>query len=291
MVTRIPIVSGQFYSSGFEELDKQIIGCFNSKLGPGDLPIERNEKKITYGIVSPHAGYQISGPSMAWAYKELAESKFPSRFIILGTNHTGLGESQVGVTLADWETPFGQVKCDKGFARELIGKCDFIKEDDKVHANEHSIEVQLPFLQFVNKDKLREIKIVPLAISDYDTNLCRSLGDTLTDISEDICVIASSDFTHYGPNYNYTPFLHNKKESMYNLDAGAIDFIKKMDTEGFLNYVRKKRATICGAGAVASCIEIMRNLGMKKADLLNYYTSGDVLKDYTNAVGYASIKF
>lgn len=291
MVVRKPIVAGQFYKSVFEDLDKQIIECFKSKLGPGDLPVKRDSKKITYGVVSPHAGYQFSGSAQAWSYKEIAESRFPSCFIIIGPNHTGLGTGSVLTTLADWETPFGLVKSDKGFAREIKAKCDFVRDDYGAHASEHSIEVQLPFLQFINKDKLREIKIVPLIVSDYDLDICRVLGDTIADISEDICVIASSDFTHYGPNYGYTPFTHNKKEGMYNLDDGAIKFIKKMGTKAFLDYVNKQKATICGAGAIAVCMEVMRNLGVKKGQLLNYYTSGDVINDYTNSVGYAAIKF
>jgi len=290
MVMRLPKVAGQFYAEGFEELDKQIIECFNSKLGPGDLPVSRGDNSVR-GIISPHAGYQFSGPAQAWAYKELGESKFPSRFIILGPNHTGLGSSPVLTTLADWKMPFGTVECDKGFAREILGKCDFVKEDYEAHSQEHSIEVQLPFLQFVNKDRLREIKFVPLIISDYDLGMCRDLADSIIDISEDIGVIASSDFTHYGPNYNFTPFLHSIKDNVYALDGDAIELVKKMDTKGFLEYVKKKKATICGAGAIAVCMEIMRNLGIKKGSLLNYYTSGDVVNDYTNSVGYASIKF
>lgn len=291
MVLRKPIVAGQFYESGFERLDKQITECFKSKLGPGDLPVERSNKKVTYGIIAPHAGYQFSGPAAAWAFKEIAESRFPSCFVIIGPNHTGLATSKVSTTLADWETPLDQVKADKGFVREIISKCSFVKDDFKAHFSEHSIEVQLPFLQFANKDKLRKIKIVPLIVSDYDLELCRALGDMIADISEDICVIASSDFTHYGLGYGYTPFLSDVKENMYKLDGDAIELIKKMDTKSFLDYMSSKEATICGAGAIAVCLEVMKNLGVKKGSLLNYYTSGDVINDYTNAVGYAAIKF
>lgn len=291
MVLRKPIVAGQFYPEGFENLDKQITECFKSKLGPGDLPVKRSNKKIIHGVISPHAGYQFSGPGMAWAYKEIAESKYPSCFIIIGPNHSGLGTASVLTTLADWETPFGIVKSDKGFVREIKNKCDFVRDDYEAHANEHSIEVQLPFLQFVNKDKLNDIKFVPLIISDYNLDICRALGDVIAEINEDVCVIASSDFTHYGPNYGYTPFLHDKKENMYNLDKGAIELIKKMGTKSFLGYVDEKRATICGAGAIAVCMEVMKNLGVKKGQLLDYYTSGDVINDYTNAVGYAALKF
>ena len=128
-----------------------------------------------------------------------------------------------------------------------------------MHAYEHSIEVQLPFLQFVNKDELNNIKIVPLIISDYDFDICREVGDVLADIDNDICVVASSDFTHYGSNYNYTPFSKNIKENMYKLDGNAIELIKEMKTKDFLQYVNSKGSTICGAGAIAIFMEIMKN--------------------------------
>lgn len=291
MLIRKPVVSGQFYQDKFDKLDKQITECFESKFGPGDLPVSRSNKKITRGIISPHAGYQFSGPAAAWAYKEIAESKFPSRFIIIGPNHTGIGVSRVAATLANWETPLGRVEVDMDFVRDLMARCDLVGEDNDAHANEHSLEVQLPFLQFVNQDKLRDVRIVPLIVSDYDLDMCRELADAISDISEDFCVVASSDFTHYGHNYGYVPFVGEEKKNMYKLDSGAIELIKKMDTKGFLKYVDENKATICGAGAIAVCLEIMKNLGVKKGVLLHYYTSGDVINDYNNAVGYAAIRF
>lgn len=291
MLIRKPAVAGQFYNEGFEKLDKQIIECFKSKLGPGDLPVRRNDKKRTYGIISPHAGYQFSGPAAAWAYKEIAESKLPPRFIVIGPNHTGFASSEVSTTLAVWETPFGQVEPDEEFIKKLMKECNFVKNDHNVHVYEHSIEVQLPFLQFASKDVLRKVRIVPLIISYYDLETCTALADKIADISEDLCVIASSDFTHYGSGYGYVPFSKNVKENMYELDSEAIKLVNKMDTKGFLAHVKEKKATICGAGAIATCMEVMRNLGIKRGELLNYYTSGDVIKDYTNAVGYAAIKF
>lgn len=290
MLIRKPVVSGQFYQDNADRLNKQITECFELKFGPGDLPVSRSSKKITHGVISPHAGYQFSGPAAAWVYKEVAESRFPSRFIIIGPDHKGLGASRVSATLANWETPLGRIEVDRDFARDLMEKCSFVKEGNDAHANEHSIEVQLPFLQFVSQDR-RDLRIVPLIVSDYDLDLCRELADAIVDVSEDFCVIASSDFTHYGPNYGYVPFAGEKKKNMYKLDSGAIEFIKKMDTKGFLKYVDENKATICGAGAIAVCLEIMKSLGVKKGELLSYYTSGDVINDYDNAVGYAAIKF
>ncbi|MBM3200758.1 AmmeMemoRadiSam system protein B [Candidatus Woesearchaeota archaeon] len=291
MLTRKPVVAGYFYESGFERLDRQIFECFISKRGPGDSPVKRGNAKVTHGVVSPHAGYQFSGPAAAWAHKDIAESKFPSRFIIIGPNHTGMANARVSTTLASWETPLGTVEADREFIREIIKSCDLVKDDYSALSQEHSIEVQIPFLQFANKDRMRDLRIVPLVVSYYDLESCKTLADTIAGISEEFCVIASSDFTHYGPNYGYTPFFRNKKENMYSLDGKAIDFIKSMDTKGFLEYVDRKRATICGAGAIALCMELMKNLGVKKSELLNYYTSGDVVNDYENMVGYAAIKF
>jgi len=291
VIIRKPVVAGQFYSESFEKLDKQINNCFKSKLGPGDLPVRRNNQRVTHGVIIPHAGYQFSGPGAAWAFKEIAESKLPSRFIIIGPNHTGFASSEVSTTLAVWETPFGQLEPDEEFIRKLLEECDIVKIDHNAHSYEHSIEVQLPFLQFANKDVLKKIKIVPLIISHYDLETCRILADKIIGISEDLCVIASSDFTHYGPSYGYTPFTRNVKENLYELDKEAINLINKMDTKGFFKHINDKRATICGAGPIMVCMKVMRNLGIKKGELLRYYTSGDIIKDYTNAVGYAAIKF
>lgn len=286
---RKPVVAGQFYAESFQDLDKEIISCFNSKFGPGDLPVRRGKKRL-FGIISPHAGYQYSGPGAAWAFKEVAESKFPSVFVIIGPDHSGYG-NQVSTMLSDWATPFGVIKVDKGFCRELIHKCAFVEENVSSHTYEHSLEVQLPFLQFVNKDKLKTLKFVPLVMSDFNYDTCKVLGQTIAKVDEKACVIASSDFTHYGPSYGYVPFVHNVKEGLYSLDGEAIEFIKKLDAKGFLDYKNKKRATICGTGPIVACIEAVKALGAKKGNLLNYYTSGDVIGDYTNAVGYAAVSF
>lgn len=289
MPIRKPIVAGQFYEASFDGLNKQIESCFHSKFGPGDVPVSRSDKKI-FGVVSPHAGYQFSGPCQAWVYKEVAESKFPVTFIITGPDHNRLG-SVFSVSLNDWETPFGLIKNDKGFARELKGKCKFIEVNEDVHEHEHSIEVQLPFLQYANKDRIADIKIVPIAVSSYDYESCKELANAIAKINKNICIIASSDFTHYGPNYGYMPFLQNKKEGIYDMDKKAMDFIKEFNTKDFLGFVKMKKATICGTGAIAVAMETVKLLGAKKCKVLHYYTSGDVIDDYSNAVGYCAMVF
>jgi len=279
-----PIVAGQFYAATFSELNKQIEECFNSKFGPGALPLKRKEKEIL-GVIVPHAGYMFSGPCAAWAYKEIAESRFAERYIILGPDHNGIC-SNLTTSLEDWETPFGIVKCDKSFIIELLEKCEDIK---KGVIMEHSIEVQLPFLQYVCKDRLKDLKIVPIVVPRrYNF---KKIAERIVEIDKDVCIIISSDFTHYGPQYLYTPFTIDVKNKMYKLDGGAIELIKKLDPDRFLEYVDRKRATICGANPIAFGMEIINLLGVKRCELLRYYTSGDIIGDYTNAVGYAAMKF
>lgn len=276
--------AGQFYEAKANLLSKQIEECFHSDKGPGDLPLKRKAKRL-FGVISPHAGYQFSGPCQAWAYKEIAESKFPSTYVILGPDHNGM-HSTYTTTMDAWETPFGVVQPDKSFIIELLDKCKLVT---KGNIMEHSIEVQLPFLQHVSSDRLRDLKIVPIVVPTSQG--CEKLADAITEISEDIVVIVSSDFTHYGPQFLYTPFTYEVKKNLYELDGEAIKLLKKMDISGFLHYVNKTRATICGYNAIAAGLEIMKSMFAKKGELLSYYTSGDVIGDYTNAVGYSAMKF
>jgi len=290
-MARKPITVGMFYEELFELLDKQIAECFTHEKGPGALPSKRTDKEIT-GIIVPHAGYQFSGPCQAWAYKKIAESRFPDIFVILGANHQGFGKA--ATLLDDFETPLGIVKTDIDFAKKLIKNSNFnIVENKELHAKEHSIEVQLPFLQFANKDNLNNIRIVPIIIgpeADYK-KVAETIANTAKQENKKIIIIASSDFTHYGFSYGYVPFQTKVKENLYKLDREAIKYIEKLDTESFLNYLQETEATICGANAIAAAIETAKQMKAKEAKLLQYYTSGDIVGDYRNAVGYASILF
>jgi hypothetical protein len=164
-----------------------------------------------------------------------------------------------------------------------------LKENEEAHRSEHSIEVQLPFLQFVSPNN--DIKILPIIISNdlsYDI-IAKQVVKTIWESKKKVVLIASSDFTHYGINYGYFPFRNDVKGNMYELDKKAIRFIEKLDAYRFLDYINESGATICGNRPIATLIEICKLLGAKKANLLKYYTSGDVINDYSSAVGYASI--
>ncbi len=285
-MSRKPIVSGMFYPDDFDELSNQINDSFHSKFGPGALPIKKRTKEI-FGVIAPHAGYQFSGAGAAWAYKEIAESKLADVYIILGLSHSGFSSC---ISLEDWETPFGIVKVDEEFQRVLMANSG-LKQNENAHSQEHSIEVQLPFLQFTNKDYLKQLKIAPVIVSedrDY-AQIAKAIAKTIEQTRKKAIIIASSDFTHYGINYGFFPFSNNVKENMHKLDNGAIEEIKRLNAPAFLDYINDTGATICGKIPIATAIESCKLLGAKKAKLLHYYTSGDVIKDYSSAVGYGAI--
>ncbi|MBN1156134.1 AmmeMemoRadiSam system protein B [Candidatus Woesearchaeota archaeon] len=283
-MVRLPCVAGQFYEGEKEELLKQIRGCFLSELGPGKLPQKKKEGKTKAAIV-PHAGYIFSGACAAHAYKRISESEQPDLFIIIGPNHTGFGRTSV--LLDDFSTPLGTAKVDNEFGEALMREFK-IDNDARVHRYEHSIEVQLPFLQFaVNK-----FKFLPIIISSphYLDELAAAIKKTAKDLKRNICIIASSDFTHFGYNYGFIPFTENVKENISKLDAKAVELIKSFDDEGFLGYVRGTGATICGFLPIVLLMKIIKN-EKPKSELLKYYTSADVMGDYSNSVSYASIVF
>lgn len=281
---RKPAVAGQFYEAGFNDLDKQLRECFLSKRGPGETPSKRMNREIK-AVIAPHAGYMFSGACAAWAYKEIGESGFADVYIIIGPSHYGI--EKAAITTEPFSMPFGIVRVDSGFAGALLKKKAVVINDD-AHANEHCIEVQLPFLQFVSKDCLDRLKIVPILVS-HDTDykkLGLDLKEAIMESGKKAVVIASSDFTHYGRNYHYIPFSSDIQKRMYGLDEKAIEFVKNLNPDGLVNYCYDTGATICGSAAIAAMLSSVK---AKKAELLQYYTSADLAGDYRNAVGYASM--
>jgi AmmeMemoRadiSam system protein B len=294
---RKAVVAGQFYPADKKELKKQIELCFTNKLGPGSLPNPKAAKKTAVtGMIVPHAGYIFSGACAAHGYKALAETKkenLPETFILFGPNHTGYANALFSLSLEDFETPLGIVKNNTELGKKLIGCSAELKEDETAHKFEHSLEVQLPFLQYIYGLAKKEFSIVPIVISTNDFDRCvkmaKEISDEIKKMKTGVCMIASSDFTHYGPNYSFIPFNENIKQRLYALDRKAIEKILAFDAQGFYDLATK--TTICGASGITILLQILRGLGIKKAELLKYYTSGDVMNDYENAVGYASIIF
>ena len=285
MKVREPVAAGTFYEANPKLLEKEIKDCFKLKKGPGALPISKREGFV-YGAIVPHAGYTYSGYSAAWAYKALGEAEPADTYIILGPNHSGLGGSSL--TTQNFSTPLGIVRTDKALANYLVKK-EVIVDSELPHLEEHSVEVQIPFLQFINRN-FDSWKILPIVLSndiDYK-KLALAIKEAMVDLKKRITVIASSDFTHYGHAYGYIPFSSDIPDRIRKLDEGAIEFIKKLDDEGFLNYVYETGATICGALPIAVLLRLMAH---RKPELLQYYTSADLIGDYKNSVSYVSMIF
>ena len=278
--------AGQFYEDKEFELNKQIASCFKDKNGPGDLPLSKRTNKIK-AIIAPHAGYQFSGPAAAWAYKEIAEAEFADVYIIIGPSHS---DSVNVISMQGYETPLGLARTDQEFARILLEKNAELKDDEEGFINEHSVEVQIPFLQFATKDRMHELKILPMLVSSSIdiAKLALDIKDTIVELGKKVIFIISSDFTHYGRNYHHIPFSTDVKKNIYETDRKAIEFIEKNDVDGWMKYVQDNLMTICGLIPVAVLLKTLKPSNVR---LEHYYTSADLdpESDYKNSVSYAAI--
>ena len=271
---RSPYVAGQFYSGSRDGLRQQIEECFLSDIGPGELPKLGDAERDTIGCVVPHAGYVYSGPVAAHVYIELARQENPETIVIISPNHSGTG-SLAALSNEDWETPLGVVETDKETVDALFRGCKSLDLDETAHRYEHSLEVQLPFLQYI----YGSFKMVPICMMWPTPEILEEIAECLSKIEKDILVIASSDFTHY-----------ESHESATRKDNNAISHILNMDERRFLQTVYENNLSICGHTPIATCIATAKKLGATSAELLKYATSGDAIKDYSrDVVGYAGI--
>jgi hypothetical protein len=232
------------------------------------------------GCISPHAGYAYSGRTAARALSSLSPSK---RFIILGPNHTGTGSEFSLFPGGSWGTPLGSVRVDRGIASDLR-ESGLAQDDELAHVREHSIEVQLPFLQHLFG---QGISFVPVAIMGpgYTRGFldkCIALGKALAPIARkhDARVIASSDFSHY-----------ISWESARQKDGRALDMIRDLDPEGFFRVLHENRASVCGYAPIAVLMACALESKWKSVDVLEYTSSGDVTGDMNEVVAYAAVGF
>jgi hypothetical protein len=238
---------------------------------------EKAAKKEVIGVVSPHAGYPYSGPV---AGAVLSRIKFKGTFVILGPSHTGRGKPFSIMTAGAWRTPLGQVEIDSDLGKKMLAGSSHLQEDALAHQYEHSIEVQIPFLQYFKPD----VRIVPIVLA-YATpevykQIGREIAQAVKESKRDIVLMASSDMTHYEPQE-----LAQKK------DNEAIKAMLDLDEDGLLKRVEEMNISMCGYAPVAALIAAAKELGAKSAELVKYQTSGDTTGDYTSVVGYAGIIF
>jgi len=286
---RKPAVAGQFYDASKERLIQTIKNCFTDERGPGKIPKIEDKGKNIKGLVVPHAGFIYSGAIAAHSFKIIAENGFADTFIILGPNHTGIGSGVSTVTKGRWLTPLGKVKINENLANKIHK--GIIDSDETAHKREHSLEVQLPFLQYLAGNK--EFSFVPITMTmqDMDTNIevGKILADAIKKSDEKIVIIASSDFSHIGFNYMTMPPAGERVDKYAEKqDKMAIDKILKLDAKGLVETVNNKNISMCGYGAVSSMITAAKKLGAKKAELLKYGTSYEV-QPGSSCVGYGAI--
>ena len=282
-MARTPVVAGQFYNGTREGLISEIEDCFTGTFGPGRLPELKTPKSARHimGLVSPHAGYVYSGGAAAWAYDALAADAMPEIAVILGPNHYGLGPAAALSDEDEWVTPLGTLHVDNEIAEAIQNISNYCKTYELAHAREHSIEVQLPFLQYLAGDAIR---IVPISLAHMNIGDALAMVDDLGHaIAEAIrgknaIVIASSDFTHY-----------ESKTAVDAKDALAIKQILNLDAHGLVEVAYSRDITMCGVIATAVMIDACVKLKASKASKLVHYTSGDITGDSDQVVGYAAI--
>jgi len=266
---RHPAVAGRFYPAKPQVLTRQV----DEFLAPQPEATEMVEAAL--GCVVPHAGYIYSGHVAGAVYRKL-----PARpsYIILCPNHTGRGAPIAIMSQGEWLTPLGTVGIDSGLAQAIRQACHVVMEDADAHAEEHALEVQLPFLQ----RQVGTFSFVPIAIGvgGYATleTLGHGLAQALKRAEKPVLIVASSDMNHYEPDG-----ITRVK------DRKAIDQMLSLDAQGLYDVIRKEDISMCGYGPAIAMLTASKDLGAQRAELVKYATSADTSGDRSAVVGYAGI--
>jgi MEMO1 family protein len=273
-MTRQAAVAGYFYKGSSEGLRKQVAAFI--------APSGKRKKAI--GIVVPHAGLIYSGSVAGAVYSSI---ELPETIVLIGPNHTGLGEPVSLMARGAWETPLGVVAIDEALAAAIMSHSSLIQEDESAHLREHSLEVQLPFIQYLKSD----FRIVPIQMLDTRLDTCRELGKAVASAiigkeksekagegSNGVLIVASSDMTHY-----------EQASAAKEKDFKAIEQILNLDPQGLYRTVKEYGITMCGYGPAVAMLTAAQLLGATKAEVVKYANSGETSGDYDKVVGYAGI--
>ncbi len=265
MKEREAVVAGQFYPASASAL-REVIESFI------DQPEVIIEAKA---VVVPHAGYIYSG---AVAGKVFSSVRLPRRIILLGPNHTGRGATLALAPAGTWRTPLGVVSVDAEVNRNLLSQCSGLREDIAAHLYEHSLEVQLPFIQVLRLDF--SFSAICVRTEDYVTleDLGHAMARVIKSLKEPVLLVASSDMTHYQP-----------AEQAAKQDRLAIDRMLELDARGLHQVVREKNISMCGFAPTVATLVACRDLGASSGRLIRYTNSGETSGDYDRVVGYAGI--
>jgi Predicted dioxygenase len=249
------------------------------ELGPKALQLPKLGADALGGV-APHAGYMYSGPVAAWLYSALAGFGKPEVFVVIGPNHYGIGAPVAVMASGVWETPLGRVEIDQDLANRIMSLYRELEDDPHAFSKEHSVEVQIPFIQYYFGD----VKIVPIVMWRQTPSAARELGRAIAkairEYGKKTYVIASSDFNHYEPHDVTT-----RKDDI------AISKILRLDDAGLFEAASKFDISICGIGPIATLIATAKELGYVNVALLKHATSGDTSGYTEETVGYASLLF
>lgn len=265
---REPVVAGQFYPAAAEDLKNNLESLTGRPSKPEEIK----------AMVMPHAGYVYSGRVAA---ATMASANLKSRYIILGPNHTGMGSEFSLACQEDWRTPLGRAKVDGELGQALLAGSKIFKEDKSSHTFEHSIEVILPFLQFLLADGFSFLPIIIRSTQLYKLKIAgQELAMAIRKSPEaaQIIIIASSDMTHF-----------ESQESANIKDKEAIDAVLKLDADGLYRKVRELDISMCGFAPVIIMLTAVKLLGARQGRLIKYETSAEASGDYSSVVGYAGI--
>ncbi|MBF0464544.1 MAG: AmmeMemoRadiSam system protein B [Nitrospirae bacterium] len=262
---RSPVVAGQFYKGGAAALEAEVSG----------YTAEVSKKIRAIGIISPHAGLMYSGAVAGLVYSRI---EFPDTFILLGPNHTGLGQKAAVMKEGRWEIPTNSFEIDTDIAAAVLDSTPLFTEDIQAHRYEHSLEVQLPFIAHFSKT----VKIVPVCFMYASAGQCKEAGEALAKVIQNsgksVTIVASSDMSHYLPDA-----VTRQKDKL------AMEKILALDPAGLYDVVKKEDITMCGVIPATVMMYAALKLGAKSAEVVKYATSGDVSGDYERVVGYAGV--
>lgn len=266
---RLPAVAGRFYPSNPSELTSLIRQY--TKPEKQASPVKAN------ACLVPHAAYLYSGHVAGAVFARIT---LPRKIVILGVRHFPRGQAAAILTSGAWRTPFGDALIDEAMARSIRAACPLLKEDSVAHSGEHSLEVQLPFLQVL----VPEFTFVPVALGTirYEelVSVGQGIGRVLARAGEDVLLLTTSDLNHYEDD-----------AATREKDAKAIDRLLSLDALGLYDTCRNQDISMCGLGPAVAMLTALAALGATQADLVRYATSGDVSGDRSAVVGYAGIIF
>ncbi|MGD8238554.1 MAG: AmmeMemoRadiSam system protein B [Armatimonadota bacterium] len=269
-------LAGLWYEGSERALQRELAGCFQHRLGPGELPPEPTEgtDRRTLGLVSPHAGVAYSGPAAAHGYLRIAREGVPEVVVVIGPSH----QRPCNATIASgsFQTPLGPATIHGDVAARLLAECDELQEAPRAIEGEQSIELQLPFLKYIYRERL---SWVPVMLADQSYELAARLGEAVARVLDgmDAVIVGSSDLSH-----------EHSERTVADHDPLVIEQVLALDAQELIRVRRQHSVTMCGYGAVAVMLAAAKALGATTAEQLGYYTSADIAGAHGYVVGYLS---